>query len=107
MVAAGLSSSGRPRSGPRVFGPGELQGPALQRTGVEVAMRSNPAQPDASVHSAPRAGSGSGEAVSTVDQAGAKVVALRNLKRLEKTDPRVIPNDDFVGRYMALRELRG
>ena len=70
-------------------------------------MRSNPAHLDASVHSAPRTGSGSGDVVSTVEPADAKVAAIRNLKRLQKTDPRVIPNDDFVGRYMALRELRG
>ena len=69
-------------------------------------MRSNPAHLDASVHSAPRAGSGSGDIVS-VEPAEAKVAAIRNLKRLQKIDPRVIPNDDFVARYMAIRELRG
>ena len=70
-------------------------------------MRSSPAHLDASVHSAPRAGSDVGDVVSTVEPADAKVSAIRNLKRLQKTDPRVIPNDDFAARYMALRELRG
>ena len=69
-------------------------------------MRSNPAHLDGSVHSAPRAGSDVGDVVS-VEPAEAKVAAIRNLKRLQKTDPRVIPNDDFAARYMALRELRG
>ena len=33
--------------------------------------------------------------------------AVRNLKRLEKNDPRVKINDEFVSKYLALRKLKG
>ena len=51
------------------------------------------------------ASSGFGESLAEVENDRSQV--MRNLKRLQKTDSRVEPNDVFLGKYLALRKLKG
>ena len=49
----------------------------------------------------------SGSELSLAEVESERQAAIRNLKRLQKSDPRVQPNEMFVGRYLALRKLKG
>ena len=45
--------------------------------------------------------------MSSTDDNSERMLPTRNLKRLNKSDPRVRVDDEFLAKYMALREMRG
>ena len=51
-----------------------------------------------------KAGSLSRDAVGNADE---RAAALRNLKHLQRSDPRIRLDESFVAKYLALREVRG
>ena len=55
---------------------------------------------EGSDYAGPRAGS-------ALQDSSERTLALRNLKRMHQTDPRVQIDEEFVARYLALRAIRG
>ena len=55
---------------------------------------------EGSDYTAPRVGS-------ALQDSSERTLAMRNLKRMHQTDPRVQIDEEFIARYLALRAIRG